>query len=125
MKVRNRNQAGFTLIEIGIVVAIVGLLATIATPTWVRARSASQTNTCINNLKQIDGAKQQWALDTKHGSSAIPLYSDISGYLKNSVFCPAAGTDTTFVGSYQMNDVGTKPACTIVPLTHVLPETTQ
>lgn len=125
MKTSNKRQSGFTLIEIGIVVAIVGLLATIATPTWVRARSQSQINTCINNLKQIDGAKQQWALETRQNSSAVPAYTDISSYLKSTVNCPASGTDTSFAGSYQMNDVMTKPTCTVVPGTHVLPETSQ
>ena len=63
MKINTSRKAGFTLVEIMIVVAIIGLLAAIAIPNFVKARSTSQMNACINNLRQIDGAKQQWALE--------------------------------------------------------------
>jgi type II secretory pathway pseudopilin PulG len=104
-----------------IVVAIIGLLAAIAIPNFVRARTTSQMNACINNLRQIDGAKQQWALETKQATNATPLISDISPYLKNSVTCPAGGAGATLGSSYTLNDVSTKPVCQILPGTHVLP----
>ena len=104
-----------------IVVAIIGLLAAIAIPNFVRARATSQMNACINNLRQIDGAKQQWALETKQAANAAPQYTDISGYLKNAVSCPAAGSVTTFAGSYNINNVDVLPACTVVPATHIMP----
>jgi prepilin-type N-terminal cleavage/methylation domain-containing protein len=121
MKVRRSNKSGFTLVEIMIVVAIIGLLAAIAIPNFVRARTTSQMNACINNLRQIDGAAQQWALETKQATNAVPGYTDISVYLKNAVSCPAAGTVTTFGGSYTPNDVSTLPTCNILPTTHVMP----
>lgn len=107
-----------------IVVSLVGLLATIAAPTWVRARTQSQTQVCLNNLKQIDGAKQQWALENKIAPTVTPNYTDISGFLKNSVLCPG-DSKMTFATSYTMHTVSEKPTCQIVPSIHFLPETTQ
>ena len=126
MRVNITKKAGFTLVEIMIVVAIIGLLAAIAIPNFVRARTTSQQNACINNLRQIDGAKQQWALETKQATNATPAFTDISGYLKSAVVCPAGGANATFANSYTINDVSSKPVCQILPATHVLPaDTTQ
>ncbi len=111
MKINASRKSGFTLVEIMIVVAIIGLLAAIAIPNFVRARTTSQKNACINNLRQIDGAKQQWALETKQAPNASPAYSDISSYLKNAVSCPAAGSDTSFSGSYNTDYVTNAPSC--------------
>jgi len=81
-----------------IVVAIIGLLAAIAIPNFVRARTQSQKNACINNLRQIDGATQTWALENKQAANANVTFSDIVNYLKNEVTCPAGGT--AFSDSY-------------------------
>src|SRR5512139_1924284 len=124
MKNSTSRKGGFTLVEIMILVAIIGLLAAIAIPNFVRARTTSQMNACINNLRQIDGAKQQWALETKQATNATPVFSDVSPYLKSAVVCPAGGATATFATSYTISDVGTRPACRIMAGTHVLPADT-
>jgi prepilin-type N-terminal cleavage/methylation domain-containing protein len=117
------NQAAFTLVEIMIVVAIIGLLAAIAIPNFVKARATSQANACINNLRQIDGAAQEFALENhKKTGDAINFPSDLTPYIKLNASgsippCPAGGT-------YADNAVGNNPTCSLgntVTPAHVLP----
>jgi prepilin-type N-terminal cleavage/methylation domain-containing protein len=122
MKNNTSRKSGFTLVEIMIVVAIIGLLAAIAIPNFVRARTQSQKNACINNLRQIDGAIQQWALENKQAPTANVAATDVLPYLKSAVVCPAGGT--TFADSYTVTDVQTKPVCQKDATNHVLPTDT-
>src|SRR5437660_12880373 len=72
MNIKTLRKDGFTLLEIMIVVAFIGMLAAIAIPTFIRARATSQTHACINNLRQIDGAIQQWTLEkNKSGTDQV------------------------------------------------------
>ena len=82
MRNNARRQSGFTLVEIMIVVAIIGLLAAIAIPNFVKARTTAQKNACIANLKQIDGAKEQWALENKKTQGDAADTTAINGYLR-------------------------------------------
>jgi len=124
MKTLKRKQGGFTLVEIMIVVAIIGLLAAIAIPNFVRARTTSQANACISNLRIIDGAKGQWALEQHKQNTDIPGDTDIQPYVGRGSggelpTCPNDSSQT-FDTSYSPNSVGVKPVCLIVPSTHSL-----
>jgi len=124
MKINNTKKNGFTLVEIMIVVAIIGLLAAIAIPNFVRARSSAQAGACISSLRIIDGAKSQWALETHKASSDTPLTSDLQPYMGRGTTgtLPTCPNDSaqTFDTSYTMNNVGTKPVCLISPTAHNL-----
>ena len=114
----NNGSRGFTLVEIMIVVAIIALLCAIAIPNLLRASARSQATTCINNLRQIDTAVQEFAVEAgKHMGDTVALTTDLTPYIhlnrQGSIpACPASGT-------YTVGVVGTNPSvsCTLSTLT--------
>jgi len=127
-------KKGFTLVEIMIVVAIIGLLAAIAIPSFMRARTTSQKNACINNLRQIEAGKDQYALENGLTNNAS-LGTDTEGfellvteYVKAYPICPASTNISSTAdrsaamsaSDYTINVIGTNAACLRVAGTHVL-----
>ena len=111
------NTQSFSKLALIPVVAVPATLAAIAIPNFVKARQTSQVNACINNLRQIDAAKNQWALEKSKKDGDVPSEADIKPYIfvphgKSFLTCPAGGT-------YTINPLGTPPACSIP--NHVLP----
>jgi prepilin-type N-terminal cleavage/methylation domain-containing protein len=106
---RMSKSKGFTLVEIMIVVAIIGIIIAIAVPGFIRARATSRMRACQENLTKIDGAKEQWALETNQQPGATPAEADLAGtansILKTFPNCPSGYT-------YTINAVGTDPVCT-------------
>ena len=114
MKLNTSRKSGFTLVEIMIVVAIIGLLAAIAIPNFVKARSRAQTNACIANLKQLQGATETYLLEKKSSTypDAATLVSE--GFLKSTPTCPGGGTYTAGSSTAEWS-------CSLSADGHVLP----
>ena len=96
MKLGTNGQNGFSLVEIMIVVGIIGLLATLAVPHYMRYRMASQRSVCVANIRQLQNAKMQWAFEKGQPPTATPLEADLIGpanYLKEKPSCPSGGDD--------------------------------
>lgn len=108
---RSKLMGGFTLVEIMIVVLIIGILLAIAIPNFVSARESSRAKACVGNLKQIDSASQQYAMDNKlQGTSSLPALATLcgtSGYIRVQPTCPEGGTENV------ATNVSGEPYCTI------------
>jgi len=107
----NRKQSGFSMLEIMIVVGIMGILMAFALPVWMRARSHGRAVVCQENLSQINGAKEVWALENRKSAGDTVAMTDLvspggAGYLKREPKCPANGT-------YEINPIATNPTCSI------------
>ena len=112
---RNKKSAGFTLVEIMIVVLIIGILLAIAIPNFVQARESSRARACVANLKQIDSAKQQYLMTNNVSAFTSATGTGVAGdtlgglaptFIRQAPKCPAGGTYTT-------NNESTSPSCSL------------
>ena len=105
---KKMNKKGFTLVEIMIVVAIIGLLAAIGIPSFQKARAGSRKNACINNLRQIESAKEQWAMENNGVAGQSVTTANAGEYIKggwSALECPEGGT------AYAESVIGTNAVC--------------
>ena len=113
LSVGNGNEQPGKLIALSAVALPAGILAGIAIPNFVKARKLAQENACINNLRQLDAAKQQWALEKNKSVDARPTEEDLAPYLgSQKLRCPSGG-------HYTLGAVGENPRCSIPG--HALP----
>lgn len=109
-----KRRESFTLVEIMIVVAIIAVIAALAFPSFIKSRQTARQNSCINNLWQIDSAKEQAALTFKWQANSLPTTTVVNSYIKGNTtpLCPSSGI-------YTYEAIGTNPVCSIVsPTSH-------
>tara|TARA_Y100001968_G_scaffold18392_1_gene14497 strand:+ start:2551 stop:2931 length:381 start_codon:yes stop_codon:yes gene_type:complete len=110
MKTKKMRAAGFTLVEIMIVVAIIGLLIGVAVPKFSQMRSDAQQTACFMQLKLIDNSKEMWATKEKRANGQTPTKEQLGPYIDDdggNLSCPGGGAE------YTIGAVGEKASCPI------------
>jgi prepilin-type N-terminal cleavage/methylation domain-containing protein len=107
--------AGFTFVEMMIVVTIIGLLGAIAVPQVIQARDKAQVRSCVANLVHLDESKQEWATDFRKAETAVPSVDDIAPYFRAELMpaCPAKGF-------YNLRSVDRAPICSLYARGHTV-----
>lgn len=101
-----RHDAGFTLLEIMVVILIMSLILAIAIPNFLKARETSRARSCVKNLRAVCDAKEQYAMQNSMTSGDAVDWEDlVPNYLKSQPECPSGG-------GYALNSVGEDPTCT-------------
>ena len=104
---KREARHGFTLVELMMVITILGMLAVLATPSFLNARAASRGKACINNLRQLNGAKEQWAMEHGKREDDPVVMNEVVLYIKGGMpRCPASGT-------YEFTTVRMPATCTV------------
>ncbi len=121
-----KNRGGFTLVEIMIVVAIIALLAAIAVPNFLRARKRSQATRILEDLRMIDSAIDQYAIENNKSTSNAVSWTDVKGYLKTgSSLYNSGGIDMLGTlyngGSFSVDSIPKLSASTFGKLSDVAP----
>jgi len=105
MNIAKSIKRAFTLVEIMIVVLIVGILLAVAVPNFMTARETSRSKACSSNLRQIESAKKQYAVDKRLADgSPVTEITTLADYIKTLPVCPDGGT-------YIPGAIGTYPSC--------------
>jgi len=123
LKKLSAKRAGFTLVEIMIVVAIIALLAAIAVPGFLRARKRSQATRILNDLRMIDSAVDQYAIETNKSSGAPVAIGDWTNYLKHGTALYNTGLDIlgNAYGAQSVDSLPKVPAASFAALSDVAP----
>ncbi len=108
MLIQPSRKAGFTLVEVVVLLAIVVLLVTLAVPNYFQERRRVQREACVEQLRQISAAKDRWAKETQKPAGAVVPPAELARLLKRGVLpvCPADG-------AYSINPIGTAPTCSL------------
>ncbi len=101
----NNKRLAFTLVEIMIVVAIIGILCALAVPSFLKTRETTFSNMCLNNLRHLNAAKDMFSINAKKQAGFQPVWNDLQPYLKGHPACPSLGT-------YEIDIVGVACHCT-------------
>ena len=109
MSFRNSFTRGFTLVEIMIVVAIIALLAAIAVPSFMRARKRSQATRCLEDLRILDNAVDEYAIETGKNTGFNPTFADLKNYIKTGTNLYSLGDNDLFGNSYGTYTVDSTP----------------